>query len=272
MRRKFALLTSLALAGFMVVTSSLSSFTSYAAPKLIPYQTIQAESNFGSSGVSTARGIPGQVIVTGLEKDDYFMVKDVDFSQDVKSLTFNASSEGASIVEARLGSVDGPVLAKFRIGNTNGEFKDFTANALTSAKNYSALYFVGTYGSVDVDFWSATPADVTPEPEPEPEPTPVVTEGVTAEYTLNNWGSGYQILIKVKNNGTTRINSWKLKVSKADVGIDSSWCVNVDEDADYYIITPMSWNASLGAGESTEFGVQGSSHLGSSVRIIAEAN
>ena len=102
-------------------------------------------------------------------------------------------------------------------------------------------------------------------------PDPVVTGDFKAEYTLNNWGSGYQVLIKVKNDTDKRTNSWVLKVNKKDVGIDSSWCVNVDEDANYYIITPMSWNASLEPGGSTEFGIQGSSHLNNTVEIIAEA-
>jgi hypothetical protein len=115
------------------------------------------------------------------------------------------------------------------------------------------------------------PTPVDPDPTPvDPDPTPVVTGEVTAEYTLNNWGSGYQVLIKVKNDSASRINSWTLKVNKNDVGIDSSWCVNVDEDANYYIITPMSWNASLEPGGSTEFGIQGSSHIGNTVEIIAE--
>ena len=117
------------------------------------------------------------------------------------------------------------------------------------------------------------PTPVDPDPTPvDPDPTPVVSGAVKAEYTINNWGSGYQVLIKVKNDSNSRINSWTLKVNKNDVGIDSSWCVNVKEEGNYYVITPMSWNASLEASGSTEFGIQGSSHINNTVEIIAESN
>ncbi|MBQ5425587.1 MAG: glycoside hydrolase family 9 protein, partial [Pseudobutyrivibrio sp.] len=120
------------------------------------------------------------------------------------------------------------------------------------------------------------PEPVEPEPvEPEPvDPTPVdpqpVATDLTADYTINNWGSGYQVLIKVKNDTAARTNSWTLKVNKNDVGIDTSWNVNIVEDGDYYIITPMSWNSIIEPGQAVDFGIQGSTHIGDKVEIIAQ--
>ncbi|WP_051195092.1 glycoside hydrolase family 9 protein [Pseudobutyrivibrio ruminis] len=120
------------------------------------------------------------------------------------------------------------------------------------------------------------PEPVDPEPvDPEPvDPTPVdpqpAATDLTADYTINNWGSGYQVLIKVKNDTATRTNSWTLKVNKNDVGIDTSWNVNIVEDGDYYIITPMSWNSIIEPGQAVDFGVQGSTHIGDKVEIIAQ--
>ena len=91
---------------------------------------------------------------------------------------------------------------------------------------------------------------------------------LTSEYTINNWGSGYQVLIKVKNETTKRAESWTLKVNKNDVGIDSSWNVHITEDGDYYEITPMEWNSVIEPGNAVEFGVQGSSHVGNKVEIL----
>ena len=101
------------------------------------------------------------------------------------------------------------------------------------------------------------------------DPQPVATD-LTADYTINNWGSGYQVLIKVKNDTATRTNSWTLKVNKNDVGIDTSWNVNIVEDGDYYIITPMSWNSIIEPGQAVDFGIQGSTHIGDKVEIIAQ--
>lgn len=119
------------------------------------------------------------------------------------------------------------------------------------------------------------PTPVDPDPTPvDPDPTPVPTPSgeVRAEYSINNWGSGYQVLISVKNDSDSRINSWTLKVNKNDVEIDSSWCVNVKEEGNYYVITPMSWNASLDASGSTDFGIQGSEHISDSIEMIVESN
>ena len=91
---------------------------------------------------------------------------------------------------------------------------------------------------------------------------------LTTEYTINNWGSGYQVLIKVKNDTTKRADSWTLNVSKNDVGIDSSWNVKIKEDGNYYVITPMEQNSVIEPGQAVEFGIQGSSHIGSKVEIL----
>ena len=92
---------------------------------------------------------------------------------------------------------------------------------------------------------------------------------LTSEYTINNWGSGYQVLIKVKNETTSRAENWTLKVNKDDVGIDSSWNVNIKEEGNYYVITPMEWNSVIEPGNAVEFGIQGSSHIGTEVEILA---
>ena len=114
---------------------------------------------------------------------------------------------------------------------------------------------------------------VTPTPTPQPTPTPTVQPvagGLKVDYTINNWGSGYQVLIKVKNDGTSKVDKWKVKVSKKDVKIDSSWCVNVKEEGNYYVITPMSWNSSIEPGASVDFGIQGAGSIGSSVDCTVE--
>ncbi len=110
---------------------------------------------------------------------------------------------------------------------------------------------------------------VDPDPIVEPDPTPV-TGDLNVSYTINNWGSGYQVLIKVKNDSASTVNTWTVKVKKSDVRIDSSWCVNVAEQGNYYVITPMSWNSVLYPGNSVEFGIQGAGSIGNSVEITVQ--
>ena len=109
----------------------------------------------------------------------------------------------------------------------------------------------------------------TPQPIPVPTQKPAV-DGLKAEYTINNWGSGYQILVKVKNNSSSKVNTWTVKVNKKDVKIDSSWCVNIAEEGDYYVITPMAWNSSIEPGEAVDFGIQGNGSIGSTVDITVQ--
>lgn len=95
-------------------------------------------------------------------------------------------------------------------------------------------------------------------------------KGLVSDYTINNWGSGYQVLIKVKNDTSKREGKWSLKINKNDVGIDSSWNVNVKETGDYYEITPMEWNSVIEPGQAVEFGIQGSSHVGTAIDISVD--
>ena len=88
------------------------------------------------------------------------------------------------------------------------------------------------------------------------------------DYTINNWGSGYQVNFKISNNTSANVNGWTLKIKKSDINISSSWNVTVNEVGDYYVITPVSWNANIAKGGCVEFGTQGSGHIGNTINYI----
>ena len=96
------------------------------------------------------------------------------------------------------------------------------------------------------------------EPQPSGEEPAPSANGMELSYSINGWGSGYQASIKVTNSTGSAVNTWKLKLNKNQVNIASSWNVNVSEDGDYYVITPVEWNAALANGQSIEFGFLGS--------------
>ena len=88
------------------------------------------------------------------------------------------------------------------------------------------------------------------------------------EYNISDWGSAYQVNFKVINNTLSDINNWTLKIKKTDINIGSSWNVNVKEDSDYYIITPMSYNSAISKGNSIEFVIQGSGKIEKDISYI----
>ncbi len=91
-----------------------------------------------------------------------------------------------------------------------------------------------------------------------------------ADYTINSWGCGYQVNIKITNSKTTAVDGWTLKISKKDVKISTSWNVNIEESGDYYVITPVSWNSTIPSGQSVDFGIQGEGTIGDSISMSVE--
>ena len=110
----------------------------------------------------------------------------------------------------------------------------------------------------------------TPTPVPTATPTPVVNKDLAFEYQINSWGTGYTVNFAVVNKTGKNVDGWKVKLSKKDVKIDSTWCVNVAEEGDYYVITPMSWNKTIYNGGSAQFGIVGSGKIGSSINYVLE--
>ncbi len=123
-----------------------------------------------------------------------------------------------------------------------------------------------------IDDPQPTPEEITdPEPTPETDPqdTPA-TEGLDLDYTIDNWGSGYQISFKITNNTGSTVNGWTLKISKNQVSLDQCWNVNVNVDGDYYVITPVEWNKNIADGQFVEFGSIGSGEIGDTIDYVIE--
>ena len=89
------------------------------------------------------------------------------------------------------------------------------------------------------------------------ESTLVSKNGVDISYDLNSWGTGYWVGYKLTNNSKFALKDWTVKLSKEQVNIDSSWCVNIETTDDEYILTPLSWNTNVASGATIEFGFLG---------------
>ena len=81
-------------------------------------------------------------------------------------------------------------------------------------------------------------------------------------HNTRTWPGGYQTNFTDTNSSGNTVNSWKLKIKKNGINITQSWCVNIQQQGDYYVITPMSWNSTLGNGQSATFGIIGSGEPG----------
>ncbi|MBR5638046.1 MAG: carbohydrate-binding protein, partial [Pseudobutyrivibrio sp.] len=188
----------------------------------------------------------------------------VNFTDGVSQFVITASSTSTGKIEVRLNSASGPLLGSATI---SGDSKEYTITASKNITGKQTIYFVNSgSGVVNVYSWKATAYS---EPIVIPDP-PVEQTGMDLSYTINSWTDGYQVSFKVTNKSGSTKNSWKVKVKKSDINLTQSWCVNVSQEGDYYVFTPMSWNSTLTNGQTTEFGIIGSGEVGSTINYIVE--
>lgn len=153
-----------------LMASSVTSLTAFAVPKISPYSTLEAEVTATKTGVDVAT--EGNVkYISGLESGDSFSTVPLEFTSGVVSLTANVRTYAPTMFEVRLDKADGEIISTFRVGNTNGTFKQVSASA-KKVEGHHTLYFVGKIGKTDIDSWKAL---LPPGQQPvTPEPTPVV--------------------------------------------------------------------------------------------------
>ncbi|MBQ7148989.1 MAG: endo-1,4-beta-xylanase [Pseudobutyrivibrio sp.] len=109
-----------------------------------------------------------------------------------------------------------------------------------------------------------TPAQETPAEEP------ATSNGLSLSYSINNWGSGYQVSLKLDNKSGKTVDGWTIKVKKSEVKIDSSWNMTVKTSGDYYVITPVDWNKSVQNGQSVDIGFMGSGNVGNTINFTLQ--
>ncbi|MBQ7148990.1 MAG: family 43 glycosylhydrolase [Pseudobutyrivibrio sp.] len=112
------------------------------------------------------------------------------------------------------------------------------------------------------------PAQETPAEEPATQPgESPKSSGLDVSYSINNWGSGYQVSLKLDNKTGKTVDGWTIKLKKSEVSIDSSWNMTVKTSGDYYVITPVDWNKSIADGQSVDIGFMGSGNIGSTLNV-----
>lgn len=79
--------------------------------------------------------------------------------------------------------------------------------------------------------------------------------------TVNSWSTGFTMSIDLTNTSVEAVEDWRLVIKKSDFEIINSWCINLEETEDSYILAPMSWNKTINAKATINFGFQGTGSI-----------
>ncbi|MBR5649718.1 cellulose binding domain-containing protein, partial [Pseudobutyrivibrio sp.] len=250
-----------------------------------PYSDFQAEAANVKEAATDATA--GDATYTSIKANGYIAFKDVDLTKGISGVMLNAKSAAPNTtVDVRVDGVDGQSLGKVKIMSM-GAFKNAAVKIDSTLTGKHDLYLVVTNGVADIDSLKLLPGKTTPDPvnpdpvnpdpvnpdpvNPDPvNPDPVVTEGLNVRYEINSWGTGYVVNFFVDNQSGSTTNGWTVKVRKNQVSIDNSWCVNIREEGDYYVITPLDWNKNIANGQSIQFGIIGSGSIGNTLDVTVQ--
>jgi mannan endo-1,4-beta-mannosidase len=84
-----------------------------------------------------------------------------------------------------------------------------------------------------------------------------VASGKCVYVVSSEWSTGFTGAIRITNSGTTAINGWTVTWAYADGSkMTSSWNATVTGSGPYSA-TNLSWNSTIAAGQTVEFGLQG---------------
>ncbi|MFC7795778.1 cellulase family glycosylhydrolase [Streptomyces cinereoruber] len=84
----------------------------------------------------------------------------------------------------------------------------------------------------------------------------VYRRGCSIAYRLDDWGTGFNADITVRNTGEQPLKGWKLDFSlPAGTTVNSAWNASVDQNGRQVRATSESWTESVPAGGAVSFGI-----------------
>jgi lytic cellulose monooxygenase (C4-dehydrogenating) len=133
------------------------------------------------------------------------------------------------------------------------------------------------YSCSDVWFGAGGPTEGPTDPTSEPtegptsgDPTGEPTTGGPAGYacnataTVNSWGSGATVTVKIANTGTQAIHNWMLHWQwPSGVTLSNIWNATHSTMGSMEMAAPVDWNKAIPVGGSVEFGLNVSGSLAS---------
>lgn len=233
-------------------------------PSINPYERVEAEDCANCMQYLVQNGIIGIYY-----KNAFLVYENVDFDEGSTGIDINmgALAKSTATVEIRLDSKDGPVISSLDYtGKSAYEDVHFEFDSVVSGVHDLYFEISGNQYLVGMDYWIAAKAPVSVPVIDDP----VVVDGLTLEYDVLCWGTGYKVDVKVVNNTDEDIVGWKLRVKKDGRMLNENWCVNIESDGDYYVITPLDWNSVVPAHDSIFFGVTGAGQTSDTVEYTFE--
>jgi mannan endo-1,4-beta-mannosidase len=142
------------------------------------------------------------------------------------------------------------------VGGATSSSSSVAVSSAISSSSKSASSVVNSSSSSKSSVASSSPSSSSS--------SSATSTGLSCVYVVtNSWAGGYQGAIRVTNKGTNAINGWTATWQYTGANrLTSSWNATVT-GANPYSATNLSWNGSVGAGQTVEFGVQGNTNGGS---------
>nr|WP_247683685.1 endo-1,4-beta-xylanase [Micromonospora sp. D93] len=113
-----------------------------------------------------------------------------------------------------------------------------------------------------------TPPPTTPPPTTPPPTTPPPTtpppgqDGCTTTVTVNQWNGGFVANVRV-TAGSSALNGWTVTITlPSGATVTNAWSADRSGNSGTTNWTNVSYNGQVGAGQSTEFGFQGTGTAG----------
>jgi len=88
--------------------------------------------------------------------------------------------------------------------------------------------------------------------------------------SISSWSTGFTASMTVTNTTEAAITDWTVKIKKDGFKITNYWCAEMEETDDYYVFTPMTWNANLASGGFTSFGFNGDGQIADDFGYVVE--
>ncbi|MFC0527768.1 glucuronyl esterase domain-containing protein [Phytohabitans kaempferiae] len=102
-----------------------------------------------------------------------------------------------------------------------------------------------------------TPPPTTPPPTTPPPTTPPPTGACSASVSLNQWTGGFVATVRV-TAGAAPVNGWTVSLTlPSGASVTNAWNSSRSGNSGTVQFTNVSYNGSIAAGQSTEFGFQG---------------
>ncbi|HEY0001869.1 MAG TPA: GDSL-type esterase/lipase family protein [Actinoplanes sp.] len=108
---------------------------------------------------------------------------------------------------------------------------------------------------------TTTPTTVPTSAAPNPTTTPRPAGACSATFTVvGQWSGGFQASVQVVNGGSP-VTEWSVAWTPSGYTVAQSWGTTLTTTGSLVVAKNVSWNGSLAAGGSAEFGVLGSGTL-----------